>query len=263
MIHDSIHILYEDESVLVVNKPAGLVVHAAIAPHGGVRPTHRGNDVSRDERTTEPTLVDWLLAKYPHIKDVGDTSKLQPTTYNLSPILRSGIVHRLDRETSGVMVVAKTQAAFDFLKKQFQGRSVEKVYHAIVYGVVKKDEGVIRRAIGKSPSDFRRRSATRGARGTMREAVTEYKVLKRGREHTLLEVRPKTGRTHQIRVHLLAINHPVLADSLYAPRRPKALGMERTALHAKRLSLTLPSGQPLSVEAPYTEDFERAVAMIS
>lgn len=224
-------ILYEDADVLVVNKPAGLIVHA-------------------DGRTNEPTLVDWLLEKYPNIKGVGEHDEVE----------RSGIVHRLDRETSGAMVVAKTQKAYDFLKKQFQSRNVEKIYNAFVYGRVKNDEGVIDRPIARSKRGGATWSATRGKKGKEREAVTEYKVLKRWDSYSFVELRPLTGRTHQLRVHLKAINYPVVCDKLYAPNRSCALGFNRLALHARSLTLALPSGEEIKIEAPYPKDFEKALA---
>lgn len=254
-----VSILYEDEDVLVINKPAGLVVHG-------------------DSKTEEPTVVDWILKNYPEIKGVGEA--IQLTTNNLQPTIidRSGIVHRLDRETSGVLVIAKNQPTFLFLKKQFQERKMEKIYRAFVHGELKNDSGVIDRPVARSASDFRKWTATRGRRGVEREAVTEYKVLglisaspaaasERGggnsAEFSFLDVRPKTGRTHQIRVHLKAINHPVVCDKLYAPKRDCALGFNRLALHAFSLKFKLPSGQELKVEAPYQEDFKKALKMMN
>ena len=248
-----ITILYEDADVVVVNKPAGLVVHA-------------------DGKTVEPALTDWVLENYPETKGVGEPTKLS----NGKMIDRSGIVHRLDRETSGVMVVAKNQKAFEFLKKQFQEREMEKTYRAFVYGEVKNEEGVIDRPIARSTSDFRKWTATRGRRGQERDAVTEYKVLERFKgapfaakgaplnpeSFSFLEVRPKTGRTHQIRVHLKAINYPVVCDKLYASKRECALGFSRLALHAFSLKFKLPSGKEMIVEAPYPEDFQNTLRII-
>lgn len=221
-------ILYEDSDVLVINKPAGLIVHD-------------------DGRTKEPTLTEWLVAHYPAIKDVGES-------------VRAGIVHRLDRDTSGVMIVAKDPRAFEYLKKQFQERKVEKIYHAFVYGRVKQNEGVIDRPIARSKRAGALWSSTRGRRGKEREAITEYRVLKRGDDVSLLELRPLTGRTHQLRVHLKAINYPVVCDKLYAPKRECLLGFSRLGLHARSLSLALLNGKEIKIEAPYPEDFERAVA---
>ena len=180
-------------------------------------------------------------------------------------IYRPGIVHRLDKDTTGAIVVAKNQKTFEFLKKQFQNRTVVKKYLAVVYGSVKNDKGSIDRPIGRSRSDFRKWSATRGARGEMREAVTEYKVLKRfkdakGDSFTLLEVSPKTGRTHQIRVHLKAINYPLVGDKLYGGARPAALGFKRAALHAASVSFGASLGKKITAEAPLPPDFESALA---
>ncbi|MBX4198315.1 RluA family pseudouridine synthase [Candidatus Parcubacteria bacterium] len=229
-------ILYEDKNCLVINKPAGLVVHA-------------------DGRTKEKTLVDWLLEKYPDIKEIGEPW----VTPQGEIIHRPGIVHRLDRDTSGVLVIAKNQKSFEHLKKQFQNRETEKIYNAFVYGEVKEEDGIINRAIGKSNKDFRMWSAQRGARGELRDAITEFKVLERGKGFSFLELKPKTGRTHQIRVHLKAINFPVVNDSLYAPKREAALGFHRLALHARSLAFTGLDGKKIKVEAPLPEDFEQAL----
>jgi 23S rRNA pseudouridine1911/1915/1917 synthase len=248
-------ILYEDKDVIAINKPAGLQVHA-------------------DGRTKEKTLADFILEEYPEMKEVGEPMTLQ----NGEIIYRPGIVHRLDKETSGVLVIAKNQPAFEFLKNQFQEREIKKTYQTIVWGHVKDDRGRVEKAIGRSPNDFRRWSAGRGARGEMREAVTEYKVLKRfragkrsdlensersdlGEAFTLVEVRPQTGRTHQIRVHFKYLNHPVVCDKLYAPNNAcPVLGLGRLALHAEALEFELPSGKRLKVEAPLPADFKGALA---
>jgi len=233
---DAPEIIYEDNDILAINKPAGLVVHS-------------------DGRTEEPTLADWLMEKYPDIKEVGEPWK----TEGGKMIWRPGIVHRLDRDTSGILIIAKTRAAFEYLKKQFKERNLKKTYRAFVYGLVKDDTGIIKKPIGRSKSDFRKWSAEYGARGDKREAVTEYKVLAREKNTTYLEVYPKTGRTHQIRVHLKAIGHPIVTDSLYAPKKEKLLGFSRTALHAFSIDLNLPSGKPLHIEAPLPSDFEHAL----
>lgn len=232
-------ILLENEDLVVINKPAGLVVHS-------------------DGKTKEDTLVLQLLKKYPLIRDVGEPWK----NPNGVEIPRPGIVHRLDRETSGVLVVAKTQAAFSFLKEQFQQRKVKKVYLAFVYGVLKKGEGIIDFPIGKSKKDFRLRSAQRGARGELREAITTYRVLEHGPEVSYVEVCPQTGRTHQLRVHFKAVHHPIVCDKLYAPKRPCLLGFKRLALHAHALSFATPSGERVTVEAALPQDFERALSAL-
>ncbi len=255
MIHTSISILYEDDDILVINKPAGLVVHS-------------------DGRTKEPTLVDWILKKYPKIKGVGDPLMVNGKKLMVPADLRPGIVHRLDRETSGALVIAKTQAAFFSFKRQFKKQEIHKTYHAFVYGRVKHDDGLIDRPIARSRANPVLWSATRGRKGEDREAVTEYRVLARAtfssknlngqvrdRDFSLLELYPRTGRTHQIRVHLKAINYPVVADKLYSKNEP-ALGFKRLALHSRAISFLLSSGKRITVEAPYPKDFEAALKIL-
>ena len=240
----NVSVVYEDNDVVIVNKPAGLVVHPA---RSGVHP---------DGKTKEPTLVDWLLEKYPAIIQVGEPLVLTDGT----TIKRPGIVHRLDRETSGVLIIAKNQQAFFHLKKQFQKREIRKIYNAFVWGEVKESEGVINRPIGKSKKDFRLRSAQRGARGELREAVTRFRVLKKNREFSFVEVSPETGRTHQIRVHFKAVNHPIVCDRLYAPKRECALGFDRLALHALSLTFTSLEGNGITAAVALPTDFEQALS---
>jgi 23S rRNA pseudouridine1911/1915/1917 synthase len=233
-MESNIQIIYEDSSVLVINKPAGLVVHAGVKGEQG-------------------TLADWVLKNYPEMKDVGEEQ---------AGILRPGIVHRLDKDTTGVMILAKTQDAFLLLKKQFKERNVSKVYRAFVHGVMKEEKGSIDRPMGRSAKDFRLRSAGRGAKGELREAVTDWRCIKNGEEYSYIEVLPKTGRTHQIRVHMKAINHPLVCDMLYAPKRACALGFDRLALHAFSLTLAMPDGNAQTFEAPLPEDFQRAERLL-
>jgi 23S rRNA pseudouridine1911/1915/1917 synthase len=229
-------IIFENKDFLILNKPFGLAVHG-------------------DGRTKEDTLADWLLANYPKIKNVGE-----PWTNPAGEIIyRPGIVHRLDRDTSGVMVVAKNQEMFDILKKQFQDRLTNKTYHAFVYGEMKQVKGTVDRPIGRSSKDFRKKSAQRGAKGEMRDAITNFKVLGKKDGLTLIEAEPKTGRTHQIRVHMKAINHPIVCDKLYAPNHECKLGFGRTALHARSLSFADKKGKVVSFEASYPEDFQKAL----
>ncbi len=238
-----LNIIYQDSDVLVINKPAGVIVHG-------------------DGKTTEKTLCDFIVEEFPELQDIGE-----PMIINRGPskeptvLPRPGIVHRLDKETSGVMLIAKTQEAFNILKSQFQNHTIEKTYNTFVWGLVKEDEGVIDRPIGRSKNDFRKWSAQRFARGEMRMAITAYKVLKRfegdpvmGRGNIMVgkgnskiplafsfvEVYPKTGRTHQIRVHFKAINNPIVGDGLYAENHPLALGFTRLALHARKIRVILP-----------------------
>lgn len=232
-------ILYEDKEVIAINKPSGLVVHS-------------------DGKTNEANLVDWILKNYPKVKDVGEPWVDQKG----EEILRSGIVHRLDRETSGVMLIAKTNDSFENLKEQFKEHEIGKTYHAFLFGELKTKEGKIDRPIGRSTKDFRMWSAQRGARGKMRDAVTNYKVLEAKGGYTLVEVKPETGRTHQIRVHFKAINYPLVGDSLYAPNRENTLGFTHTALHSVEVTFKGLKGKEITVTAPYPVDFTKALDVL-
>ena len=228
-----IPILFEDDNYLIINKPAGLMVHG-------------------DGRAKTPkTLTDWILKNRPEIENVGETMMLASG----DEIERPGIVHRLDRGTSGALVIAKNPRAFADLKEKFQRREVQKIYHAVVRGRMKEDDGIVDRAIGRSPVDFRQHSAGRGARGELREAITRWSVLSRGSENTLVEAIPKTGRTHQIRVHFKAIHRPILGDDLYDKTHAAASGLERVALHAFSIGFVSVDGKRISVTAPYPPDF--------
>jgi 23S rRNA pseudouridine1911/1915/1917 synthase len=230
-------IIYEDKDIIAVNKPAGLVVHA-------------------DGRTAEPTLTDWVLAKYPDIKDVGGMHTLDSERY----VPRAGILHRLDRETSGVIVIAKDDVAFYSIQRQFLDRSITKTYHAFVWGVPDPRQGTIDLPIGRSRTDFRQWTTGSDARGTERKAITEFIVLSDDRDHAYLELRPRTGRTHQLRVHMKAIGHPIVCDTRYGSAT--ALGFERLALHATTLVFTLPSGKEITLSAPLPNDFLAAISLV-
>lgn len=233
-------IIFENSDVMVIDKPPRISVH-------------------KDGAREETTIADWFVTHCPMARGVGEPLLLT----NGTVVDRPGIVHRLDKETSGVMILAKTQQAYEFLKQQFQNRATEKVYRAFVWGEVKNDTGTVDLPIGRSASDFRRRSAERGAKAPLRDALTEYKVIVRGGGFTELEVHPKTGRMHQIRVHLKALQHPLVGDRLYAPRRDYALGFTRVALHAMTLTITLPSGDRQTFEAPLPEDMKAAHIRLS
>jgi len=257
-------VLYEDKDVLVIDKPSGIAVHP-------------------DGRSREKTITDWVLKNYPKLKGVGE-----PVTFGDQEIDRPGIVHRLDKETSGVLVIVKNKEAFAYYKKQFMDRTIKKTYLAVINGWPKSDHGIIDKPIGRSPSDFRRRLAGRGARGELREAVTEYKVLKRFKalslqnfsscalprvrsgtlgvknfskpsleKFSLLEVSPKTGRTHQIRVHLKYLSYPRVCDSLYNPKGECPEGLNRLGLHAKAIEFKTLSGKVIKVESPIPKEFKK------
>jgi 23S rRNA pseudouridine1911/1915/1917 synthase len=234
-------ILYEDSDILVLNKPAGLVVHP-------------------DGRTVEPSVSEWFVKTYPESKDVGES--IEKTSGEV--IERAGVVHRIDRDTSGILLLAKTKEGHAALKEQFMNREVEKFYHLFVHGNVKDDRGTINLPIGRSVGDFRRWTTNKGARGEKREAITYFEVLKRSSDKTFtfVEAKPKTGRTHQIRVHFQAIHHPVVGDKLYASGKPALLGFERLALHAKQITFKTVSGQKVTIEAPYPDDFRQAIDIL-
>jgi 23S rRNA pseudouridine1911/1915/1917 synthase len=219
-----LEILYEDEDVVAVDKPAGMVVHAGAGCHSG-------------------TLVNALLSRFTLLSGLGGE-------------LRPGIVHRLDRYTSGVILVAKHDAAHRHLAGQFARRDVEKIYLALVHGVVKAEQGKLEKPITRDPVKRIRMTARLGHGRT---ALTHYRVLKRYRGFTLLEVRIGTGRTHQIRVHLAGIGHPVAGDRLYgAPGKVEGQPpLERFFLHAQRVRFQRPStGEAIAVEAPLPAELE-------
>ena len=218
-------VLYEDKDVVAIDKPAGMVVHAGAGVHSG-------------------TLVNALLHRFGSLSRAGGE-------------LRPGIVHRLDRYTSGVLLVAKNDASHQRLAEQFAARRVEKTYFALVHGKVKLDRGRIEKPIARDPRQ-RVRMTARLTRG--RAAWSEYHVLRRFADFTLLEVRIGTGRTHQIRVHLASIGHPVVGDRLYGA--PGRIGGEPTLaryfLHAHRIRFEQPTtGAPLTVESPLPEELEQ------
>jgi 23S rRNA pseudouridine1911/1915/1917 synthase len=215
-----LEILYEDEDVVAINKPAGMVVHVGAGCHGG-------------------TLVNALLHRFGQMSSAGGE-------------LRPGIVHRLDRGTSGVMLAARHDAAHRALAAQFGARTVEKVYWAMVEGVMETETGLIERAIARDPVR-RIRMTARLAAG--RSASTEYRVLERFARFTLLEVRIGTGRTHQIRVHMASLRHPIAGDTLYGAAAQPTLN--RPWLHSRRLSFDQPTtGERITVEAPLAAELE-------
>jgi 23S rRNA pseudouridine1911/1915/1917 synthase len=239
-----IDILYENSDLVVINKPAGLRTHG-------------------DGKSVVPTVVDWVLEHYPEIAGVGE-----PMLVDGKVLDRPGIVHRLDEETSGALIIAKHQKLFEYLKQQFKDRLVTKEYHAFVWGHFKETQGTVDVPIGRNKNDFRRWHAGRGVRGEAREALTKWQVITQftdddGQAFSLMHLWPKTGRTHQLRVHMKYLQRPIVSDTLYAPTLPDALGFDRVALHAHSISFVTPGGEKLQLTAPYPVDFERAVGQAS
>jgi len=240
-------VLYEDGGVLVVSKPYGMLVHEDWQP------------------STSPTLVDWFLLREPSARGVGE----QTVTAQGKVLERSGVVHRLDRETSGVMILAKTAEAHAHLKIQFHDRLANKEYRAFVYGRMHEKWGTIDRPIGRSAQNFKLRSAQRGAKGTLRPAVTDWERIAsgeyEGENFSYLKLMPKTGRTHQLRVHLKANDRPIVQDPLYSGKlrhQSNNLGLNRLALHAHILEIELPTGQTERFIAPVPHEFELAAERI-
>jgi len=241
-----IKIIFQNKDFIVVDKPAGLSVHAGVG-------------------TSEKTLVDFLLEKFPDIKNVGD-----------APEVRPGIVHRLDKETSGVMVVARNKKTFEYLKDLFKNRKIEKKYLAVVHGILpakggsasggKEKEGKIEGEMGRSKKDFRKQALVRGKISVRKErySLTFYKVKKELEKCSLLEVFPKTGRMHQIRVHLHSVGHPIVGDKKYTfkeflPRRQagKNIFAPRMMLHANSISFVGPDNKKYFFKSSPSEEFEK------
>ena len=229
----SLEVIYVDADILVVNKQAGLLVHPTLTQK-------------------RHTLANALMARYPEIEKIGE-----------SP-LRPGIVHRLDQNTSGLIIVAKNQIAFEFIKKQFLERQVTKKYMALVEGVPEKLESVIEYDLRPSKHNRLKKVAIQKfevTKKSRRTAKTFYKVVQTFTDKfALLEVSPQTGRTHQIRVHLSAIHHPVVGDGMYGSKSKIA---KRQMLHAAKLEFIAPSGEKLLLEAPLPEDFKKTLEKIS
>jgi len=221
-------IIFENKDIIVVDKPVGMAVHAGVG-------------------TSEKTLVDFLLEKFPEIKNVGDAPKIRP-----------GIVHRLDKETSGVMIVARNQKTFEYLKDLFKSRNIEKKYLAVVHGKLKEKMGRIEGEMGRSKRDFRKQSLVRGKISVRKErySLTDFEVKKEFEKYSLLEVFPKTGRMHQIRVHLHSIGHPILGDKKYTFKQYKNINAPRMFLHAASIRFTGPDNKKYFFESRPSAEFE-------
>ncbi|OGY43476.1 MAG: hypothetical protein A3B89_00230 [Candidatus Buchananbacteria bacterium RIFCSPHIGHO2_02_FULL_40_13] len=220
-IFKDIKIISETEDFLIIEKPAGLLVH----------PT---------EKNETATLVDWLIAKYPIIRKIGDDP------------LRPGLVHRLDKDVSGLMIIPKTQATFEFFKRQFQLRTIDKRYTALVYGEISQDSDKINFFIGRSKAKTGLFAARpQKSKDDDKPAMTEFEVKDRFKNYTLLEIKILTGRTHQIRVHLKAYGHPLVGDNLYFNKKLKTKKeLSRIFLHASYLSFTGSDGKYYEFSSP-------------
>ena len=223
-----VEVIFQDENIIVVNKPAGMVTHPM-------------------NYSEKETLVNFLLAKFPEIIKVNDGS--------VGSEFRPGIVHRLDKDTTGVMVIARNQKSFDALKNLFQERSVVKKYWAIVFGNIAPKKGVIEKDLARSTGHKRQVVAHKRTNTKVRPAVTEYSVLKEFEKCSLVEAVPKTGRTHQIRIHLFSLGNPIIGDKTYRIKKNLVrLGAKRQLLHAKNLSFEL-FGKKYSFSADLPNDF--------
>lgn len=236
---DQPRVIYEDEGLIGLVKPAGLLVHAA--------PLRADN-----ESAGQATLTDWLRAHYPEVRNVGD-----------DPEVRPGLVHRLDKDTSGIMIVARRQEDFEYLKDLFKTKNIQKTYLALAWGHAKQDKGKIDAPIGiKSGTTKRSIRSSKMAK----PAETDYEVLARGQapeneeiKTSFFKVLPRTGRTHQIRVHLASIGHSIVGDPLYGPRKPR-LAAPRLMLHALAIEFERRPGERLNLEAEPDAAFNEVLA---
>ncbi|MCD5381657.1 MAG: RluA family pseudouridine synthase [Candidatus Pacebacteria bacterium] len=241
-------VIYQDDDVMVINKPYGWLVHE----------DGHNKDIK--------TVVEWFCKLVPEARGVGEVGYSSKG----ESLERSGVVHRLDRETSGVLILAKNQDAHQHLKQQFKDRLAYKEYRAFVYGRINDRWGTINRPIGRSAKDHRRRSAERGAKGVLREAITDFERIGMGEyedeSFSYVKLMPKTGRTHQLRAHFRAVDRSIVGDPLYATKRMKEsnnLKLNRLALHANVLELVLPNGSKERFMAPLPQELEEAAERIA
>jgi 23S rRNA pseudouridine1911/1915/1917 synthase len=228
-------IIEENEWLIAIDKPAGLIVHS-------------------DGRTEEPSLSDWVGKNFPELQGIGG-DWVSPQGLHVA---LNGLVHRLDRTTSGVIIAAKSEEMFAYLREQFKQKKIEKRYLAWVYGSIPEREGRIVAEIMRSTEKPRRWYARATSPDDPRAAITDWKVLESIDAASLVEITPQTGRTHQIRVHMAYFGHPVVSDHLYANDKARILGFERPALHAWKISTPLPNGATGEYQAPLPSDFIRA-----
>lgn len=227
-------VIFANKDFLIINKPSGLLVHKSVFNRKDLHPE-------------EKTLVDWLLKNYPKIKNVGD-----------DPENRPGIVHRLDKETSGTMIIPLNKKSFEYFKKIFQEHKVRKTYLVLVYGTVRSDRVVINKPIGIKSGTTKR--SVHSAKMS-KDAITELEVVKRfelnGQDLTLLRAYPKTGRTHQIRVHLASIHCPVVGDKLYGRKNDLFPELGRQFLHAEEIEFKDASGKELAFRSALPKELKK------
>jgi len=228
-------ILYENQNFLVINKPAGINTH----------PTFKN--------INQPSIASWFILKYPQAKNVGEDP------------LRPGIVHRLDKDTSGALILTKNQKAFLYFKDLFLKKKIQKQYLVLVKGEMKKDQGVINFSLTRSRSSGKRKIilSQKQTQKKVKTALTTYQVISIYKGYTLLKVEPKTGRTHQIRIHLASIGFPVAGDSLYGVSPKNQFVFPRQMLHAQKIIFLAPNDQRLSLEAPLPYDFQQVLKTIA
>lgn len=236
----NIPIVHEDRDVVIINKPAGVAVHAGVGIRSG-------------------TIADWFVHRYPDAAHVGE--ELEGGQARPPAGSRAGIVHRLDKDTSGVMILAKNETAYTQLKKQFKMRRTKKEYLALVFGVPGGRDGRITQPIARS----RRNPLRRAVDSSGRQAATDWMLEEKfGTSFALIRAFPHTGRMHQIRVHLHFLGYPIVGDSLYTFKRKKQpAGVTRQLLHAEKLTITLPSGTTKTFTAPLPDDFAAVLENLS
>lgn len=223
-----IPVIFEDGNLIALDKPSGVVVHPF--------------DFSNEE-----TVLDFLQEKYPDVFLIRNEFTLQDTrTINLG-----GVLHKLDRNTSGVLIVAKNQTTFDACKKQFAEQRVQKKYVALVEGTLEKDSFRIDAPLGRGKKDYKQSTSPVNPRGPLREAITDVLVLERRESSTLVELSPRTGRTHQLRAHMSSIGHPIAGDVAYGSKLPG----ERIMLHAASLTCST-DGKEMTFRSPFPETFK-------
>lgn len=229
-------VVYKDSDFLVINKPSGLITH------------------QKNIDDKQPSVVDWVIQNYPELKNIGE-----PFIASGKETARAGIVHRLDKDTSGLMIIAKNNEAFFYFKNLFQTKKIKKCYLALAHGKPKESKGIISSPLGRI--GLKRTTKIIGKKLIdKKEAETEYKTVRNYKDFSLLELSPKTGRTHQLRVHLNSIGHPIAGDTVYGFKKlSPPPGLQRLFLHAYRLTFSAPDGKAITLEADLPDDLQNTL----